>query len=201
MQRPRAKRSSHHTSRSSPSAVAVAAAAIAAALSSLAAADELPPGTIGAVVGAQAGTSGSYTSLGVGAAYGLSAAWQPIADDKRVGWGVRCSVLFGYFPDASSAPVSGVLRLVELDLVARLRIAPTARPGRYLTAGLGASLLRSNEPIKPDNQRAFAGPIATFGYEHNAWGSALLGIDVRYGIIETGPTSIGLLVFVGTALR
>ncbi len=163
-------------------------------------ADDLPAGTLGAVLGAQAGTSGAYTSLGVGVAYGLAAAWQPMSDEQRIGWGVRWSVLFGYFPDAASAPVSGVLRLVELDVVGRLRIAPTAQPGRYLTVGVGGSLLRSNEPIMPDNRRAFVGPIATFGYEHNAWGSALLGVDVRYGLIETGPTSIGLLVYVGTAL-
>lgn len=165
-----------------------------------AAAEELPAGTIGAVLGAQAGSAGSYNSLGVGVAYGLAAAWQPMDDEQRIGWGVRWSVLFGYFPGAASAAVSDVLRLVELDVLARVRVAPTNRPGRYLTVGAGASLLRSSEPIQPENRRAFAGPIATFGYEHNAWGSALLGVDLRYGLIETGPASIGLLVYVGTAL-
>ncbi|MEZ4362256.1 MAG: hypothetical protein R3B48_18855 [Kofleriaceae bacterium] len=163
-------------------------------------AEPYPAGSVGAVLGAQAGTAGSYTSLGAGVAYGLTAAWQPMADEQRVGWGARWSVLFGYFPASSSAAVSDVLLLVEMDLVARLRVAPTLKPGRYLTLGVGASLLRSNEPISPDGGRAFAGPIATVGYEHNAFGAVLLGFDLRYGLIETGPASIGLLVSVGTAL-
>jgi hypothetical protein len=163
-------------------------------------ADGLPAGSLGAVVGAQSGASGSYTSLGIGAAYGLTAAWQPMSDEQRVGWGVRWSALFGYFPDSKSAPVNGVLRLVELDLVAKLRVAPTLAPGRYLTVGVGGSLFRSNEPIRGEGTRTFAGPIVTFGYEHYAFGAMLLGVDLRYGLIETGPTSIGLLVSVGTAL-
>lgn len=163
-------------------------------------AEDLPAGSIGAVLGVQAGASGSADALGVGVVYGLTAAWQPMTDEQRVGWGVRWSVRFGYFPDSSSAAVSDVLRLVELDAVARLRVALTARAGRTLTAGAGVSLLRTNEPVLPDLQRAYAGPIATIGYEHLAWGAALLAIDVRYGIIETGPSSIGLLVSIGTAL-
>jgi hypothetical protein len=163
-------------------------------------ADNLPSGSLGAVLGAQSGASGSYTSLGIGVAYGLTAAWQPMSEEQRVGWGIRWSALFGYFPDSRSAPVNGVLRLVELDLVAKLRVAPTLKPGRYLTVGVGGSLLRANEPIRDEGTRTFAGPIATIGYEHNAFGAVLLGVDVRYGIIETGPTSIGLLVSVGTAL-
>jgi hypothetical protein len=161
--------------------------------------DDIPSGSIGAVLGSEAGASGSYTSLGIGVVYGLTAAWQPMSDDQRFGWGVRWSTLFGYFPSAAAAPVSGVMRLVEMDLVVRLRIAPTPKPGRYLTIGGGGSLLRTNEPLE-DGKRTFGGPIVTFGYEHNLLGVMLLGVDVRYGIIETGPTSIGLLVSIGTAL-
>jgi hypothetical protein len=174
------------------------------AWSAAASADGLPSGSVGAVVGAQSGTAGSYKPLGIGVAYGLTAAWQPMAEEQRLGWGLRWSAMFGYFPTGTSARVSGVLRLVELDLVARLRIAPTLKPGRYLTAGVGASLVRSNEPICRTGEvcktRAFAGPIATLGYEHNAWGAVLFGVDLRYGPIETVSSSIGLLVSVGTAL-
>lgn len=177
----------------------VAALAICAPRPAAANEDDLPSGSIGAVLGAEAGASGSYTSLGIGAVYGLTAAWQPMSDDQRIGWGVRWSTLFGYFPSAAAAPVSGVMRLVEMDLVVRLRVAPTLKPGRYLTIGAGGSLLRTNEPLE-DGERTFGGPIVTFGYEHNLLGAMLLGVDVRYGIIETGPTSIGLLVSVGTAL-
>ncbi len=163
-----------------------------------AAADVVAPGSLGLVAGGQSGASGSYTSLGIGFAFGLTAAWQPMEDEQRIGWGVRWSTLFGFFPGSASAPVSGMLRLVEMDLVARLRVAPTLKPGRYLTIGAGASLLRANEPI--EDERSFVGPIVTFGYEHYAFGAVLLGVDVRYGIIETGPTSIGLLLSIGTAL-
>jgi hypothetical protein len=181
------------------SLVFTVAGSLAATRPAAADSDDLPAGSIGAVLGVEAGASGSYTSLGVGVVYGLTAAWQPMSDDQRIGWGVRWSALFGYFPSAAAAPVSGVIRLVEMDLVVRLRIAPTPRPGRYLTIGAGGSLLRTNEPLE-NGDRIFGGPIATFGYEHNLLGVMLLGVDVRYGIIETGPASIGLLVSLGTAL-
>lgn len=178
----------------------VAASSAALAVGGSRARADIPSGSVGLVAGAKSGASGSYAALGIGAAYGLTAAWQPMGDEQRVGWGLRWSTLFGYFPSSSSAPVSGVLRLVEMDLIARLRIAPTFTPGRYLTVGVGASLFRANEPIYRENERSFLGPVATIGYEHYAWGAVLLGVDVRYGLIETGPTSIGLLVSFGTAL-
>lgn len=167
-------------------------------------AEALPSGSVGAVFGVQSGTSGFRRALGVGAIYGLTAAWQPMRDEQRIGWGVRWNSSFGYFPIADSASIDGVLRLVQLEVVARLRIAPTLKPGRYLTIGLGGSLLRSNEPICSgacsNQQRSFVGPITTLGYEYNAFGAVLLGMDLRYGLIETGPSSIGLLLSVGTAL-
>ncbi len=178
--------------------VAVFSAALAADGTS--ARGDIPSGSVGLVAGAKSGASGSYAALGIGASYGLTAAWQPMAEEQRIGWGLRWSTLFGYFPSSSSAPVSGVLRLVEMDLIARLRIAPTFTPGRYLTVGVGASIFRANEPIYQENERSFLGPVATIGYEHYAWGAVLLGVDVRYGLIEAGPTSIGLLVSFGTAL-
>jgi hypothetical protein len=168
-------------------------------------ADEVPAGTLGAVFGTEAGTSGAYQQVGIGVVYGLTAAWQPMKEDQRIGWGVRWTTLFGYFPAADAAPVNGVLRLVQMDLVARLRVAPTLKPGRYLTVGVGASLERSSEPVCRGGSercatRSFAGPVATLGYEHNAWGAVLIGLDLRYGPIEAVPASIGLLVSVGTAL-
>jgi len=57
-------------------------------------AEDLPAGSIGAVLGVQAGASGSADALGVGVVYGLTAAWQPMTDEQRVGWGVRWSVRF-----------------------------------------------------------------------------------------------------------
>lgn len=178
--------------------------ALSAVLAGEARAEDVPAGTLGAVVGTQAGTAGAYQRVGIGVVYGLTAAWQPMREEQRIGWGVRWSTLFGYFPAADAAPVNGVLRLVQMDLVARLRVAPTLKPGRYLTIGVGGSLERSSEPVCRAGvgcaTRSFAGPVATLGYEHNAWGAALIGLDLRYGPIEAVPASIGLLVSVGTAL-
>jgi hypothetical protein len=112
--------------------------ALVAILASRVGADEIPAGTLGAVLGTQAGTAGAYQRVGIGVVYGLTGAWQPMREGQRIGWGVRWTTLFGYFPTADSAPVKGVLRLVEMDLVARLRVAPTLKPGRYLTLGAGA---------------------------------------------------------------
>jgi hypothetical protein len=50
----------------------------------------------------------------------------------------------------------------------------------------------------PDNgterQRAFVGPVAAIALEQYAFGAFLFNVDVRYGLIGSGPSEIALLV-------
>ena len=80
-----------------------------------------------------------------------------------------------------------------MDLTAGIRIRPGVNPSRYITLRGGGALFRADQVIPPKMYRAFAGAIATVGIEQyiSGW---LLNIDVRYGLIGTGPTSVGLVI-------
>ncbi len=164
--------------------------------------DRLPSTSIGATVGIVAGAGPSATPLGIGFAWGFSAAVQPMRADQRLGWSVRWSSLFQYqnlLSNATAARVTTDLRLFQIDVAFRGRFAPTGS-GTYLTGGVGVALLRSNQPIQPDNQRLWSGGFATLGLDRYVLNGILLSLDARFGLIGTGPTTIATLLTVGYGL-
>jgi hypothetical protein len=94
---------------------------------------------------------------------------------------------------AAASRVSDQLLTLQMDLTAGIRIRPGVNPSRYVTLRGGGALFRADQVIPPKMYRAFAGAIATVGIEQyiSGW---LLNIDVRYGLIGTGPTSVGLVI-------
>lgn len=158
-----------------------------------ASAEPLPSGSIGAIFGGIAGTGADASRLGVGTQTGGYAAWQPMTTDRKVGWALRWSCVFGYLRDGDAARIDDALRTVHMDFTAGLRYRP-AQQGLYLTLRAGVELLRANEPIPPMNQRAYVGPMASVGIDKYAFGSVLFSIDIRYALIANGPSSIGLLL-------
>ncbi len=165
--------------------------------------DRLPSTTIGATLGLVAGAGPSAKPLGIGFAWGFSAAVQPMRADQRLGWSVRWSSLFQYqnlLTDATAARVSADLRLFQIDVSFRARFAPTGRSGTYLTGGIGVAMLRANQPIQPDNQRLWAGGFATLGVDRYVLKGMLLSLDARFGLIGTGPTTIATLLTIGYGL-
>ena len=164
--------------------------------------DRLPSTSIGATVGIVAGAGPSAKPLGIGFAWGFSAAVQPMRADQRLGWSIRWSSLFQYqnlLTDATAARVSVDLRLFQIDLSLRARFAPVGS-GTYLTGGVGVALLRANQPVQPDNQRLWSGGFATLGVDRYVLNGVLLSLDARFGLIGTGPTTIATLLTVGYGL-
>lgn len=175
------------------------AAALAALVVALAAvptrADPLPSGSMGLVFGAGGGTGRYARSLGLGYyQFGGQAAWQPMRTERRVGWSLKWQLVFGRMYGAESARVDVVLRTLQLDFMAGLRFRPGESPRRYLALRGGLELFRSNEVIKPDGQRAFVGAVADAAFEQYVFGAFMFNVDVRYGLIGTGPAEIALLV-------
>jgi hypothetical protein len=170
-------------------------AAIAATIATLvvpAAAEPLPPGSIGLAVGAVSGAGEDAKALGYGYLLGGQAAWQPMNTESRLGWSVKSTLLFGSMRAASAARVKDELLTLQMDLMLGLRIR-AGDPSRYLSARIGGALFRADQVIPPQMQRAFAGAVGSIGLDQYVSGW-LINIDVRYGLIGPGPATLGLVI-------
>jgi hypothetical protein len=171
-------------------ALAIAAVTLAAPS---ARAEPLPAGSIGVIVGAISGTGADANNLGYGWFWGGQAAWQPMNTDQRVNISTKWTAQFGRMYGATASRVNDTLYILQMDLTAGIRIRPGVNPSRYITLRGGGALLRSDQVIPPKMYRAFAGAVATVGMEQYIAGW-LLNVDVRYGLIGTGPTELGLVI-------
>jgi len=164
-------------------------------------AETLPSGSLGVMFGAGGGTGRYARSLGLGYyQFGSQAAWQPMTTERRLGWSVKWSFLFGTMYGAEAAHIDLYLRTLQMDFMAGLRIRPGSDPRRYLALRGGVELFRSNQVIERD-QRAFVGPVAAAAFEQYAFGAFLFNVDVRYGLIGAGPAEIALLVGASIAVQ
>ena len=165
-------------------------------------AEPLPSGSMGLVLGATAGTGRDASRLGVGyIGYPLSfqAAWQPMTTERRVGWTARWTTIFTSSYVADAAQVAD-LETMQMDLTLGVRIRPGSNPRRYVTARAGGGLFRANQQIPPKMERAFVGGVVSVGVQQYFLGTRLLlDIDVRYGLIGDGPTSIALTAGISIA--
>jgi len=159
-------------------------------------AEPLPPGSIGGVVGAASGIGADANRLGYGYQLGGQAAWQPMATERRYGWAAKWSFVFGTMYDAGAASVGDTLLTLQMDLMLGIRLRPRTNLGQYLTLRGGGQLLRANQLVPPQNHRAFAGAVASVGFEQYTHG-LLLDFDVRLSQIGTGPTIFAFMLGVG----
>ena len=163
-------------------------------------ADPLPASSLGLVFGGGKGTGASAQTLGTGYfQFGGQAAWQPMTTEHRIGWSFKWQFMFGTMYDSNSARIDDVLRTLQMDFMAGLRVRPWASPTRYLALRGGVELLRSNELI--NGHRAYVGPIANAAFEQYAFGKLLFNVDLRYGLVGSGPTEIALLVGASLAIQ
>jgi hypothetical protein len=162
-------------------------------------AERLPSGTIGASTVVMTGTGSTRKQLGVGFGIGFTAAWQPMRADQFIGYGIRWStqfLFFNYLDQADAARINSRLKMYQADLGVRARV--TIAPRNFLTLGGGLALLRSTEPVVAQGTKSWAGPFGAIGFERYVLGGLLMTIDLRYGLLTQGPTSLGLSLTLGT---
>jgi hypothetical protein len=165
-------------------------------------AEPLPSGSIGVLIGVGRGTGSYVHRLGLGYhQFGSQAAWQPMTTERRVGWSLKWSFVFGTMYYADSARIDLYLRTLQVDFRAGLRVRPGASPRTYLALRGGVELFRTNELIAPSNQRAFVGPVAEAAVEQYWFGAFMFNVDVRYGLIGTGPSEIAVLAGASISVR
>ncbi|WP_428264230.1 hypothetical protein [Haliangium sp.] len=154
--------------------------------------DELPAGRIGAGIGLRAGLGRLGSDFGLGLVGSIEAGYHPTSRGQRVSLGVSWAVRRGWFGYDDEASVAGSLHLTEFDFGGRMRIAITPSGRRFLTLGAGASLLRTNVPVPPDDERTYWGGYGTVGVEFFVLGY-LMNSEIRYGPIGAGPASISFM--------
>jgi len=160
-----------------------------------AAAQTVPRGRMAAMIGVRNGTRALGSDFGLGVLYGVQAAWEPMLEGSHFGYAVQWEVLRGdFFSDP--AAITGGLEILEMSLGARLRVAPRD-PARTIFLGGGGSLLRSNAPLPPDEERAYIGGFAGGGVEQLIGRHLLLTVEVRYGMIGNGPGALSVMLGVG----
>jgi hypothetical protein len=169
------------------------AVALVLLLASTAAAEPLPPGSLGFTVGGISGTGADAKNLGFGYVLGGQAAWQPMDTTDRINWSAKWTALFATMYSAEAARVNDQILTLQMDVMLGVRIRPGTNPSRYLTLRGGAALLRADQVIPPQMFRAYAGGVAAIGVEQYVSGW-LLNVDVRYGMIGAGPSELGLVI-------
>lgn len=168
-------------------------------------ADPVPSGALGLFTGVIAGTGADAARIGVGYyQIGARASWQPMPRERRIGYTLRWSTMFGAFYGGNAQRIDPPLRTTQMDLTVGVRVRPWTTRSRYLTLRGGGELLRANEPIPTgtsmEGRRSFAGATASVGLDQYALGM-MFNAEVRYGMIGgTGPTTLAFVVgaaFVG----
>lgn len=180
-----------------------ALAALLVGVASPALAEPMAAGSVGVVFGPVSGTGADAKRLGAGIQYGGQATWQPMSTDRPFGYSLRWATMFGRVYGGTAAQIDDSLSTVQMDLMVGLRYRPWTTPRRYLTVRAGAGLLRANEPIPTDTadgtdmmKRSFLGGVASVGLDQYVY-NFLLNIDVRYGLIGSGPSQVSLVIGFG----
>jgi hypothetical protein len=163
-------------------------------------AEALPPGALEVFGGAISGLGADASRVGFGYQLGASAAFQPMDTSRRWNWALRWSVLFAGLYDGKAEQVNPPLRTVMMDLTAGIRFRPWSSPTRYLTARIGAGMLRANDPII-DGARSYVGPVSSVGFDQYI-GTLIVGFDVRYALMPmpfstSGPGQVAFVLRFG----
>ncbi len=167
----------------------------------------IPSGRFGVSAGVRQGLGSLGSDYGIGAIARLEAGYHPTSLERRLSLGVHWSFLWGWFGFDDAASVAGSLALIEVSLGAKVRMMLDRRNRMFFALGSGFSLLRTNVPIPPDDERMYRGPYLSIGVETLRridvpveafpFGFDALGFEARYGFIAGGPGSISVMVGFG----
>lgn len=169
--------------------------AVTAASTSTAQGDDVPRGKFGLSFGVRQGLGQLSDDYGLGTIGAIEAGYHPGDPDRSLSFGLSWSVVWGSF-GADEASIAGTLDVLEFNFGARLRrlMEPSAR---FLIVGSGLTLLRTNVPIPPDDERVYVGPYVSAGVEQLVWDTLLLSFEARYGLLVGGPGSISICLGIG----
>ena len=156
----------------------------------------LPAGNFGLSVGVRQGMGRLSDDFGPGVVMAMEAGYHPTRPDSSVSLGLEWSAAWSWF-GADQASIAGSLQMLELSMGVRLRRVINEPRPRFLVLSPGVSVLRTNVPIPPDDERHYVGLYVAAGVEQYLYEKLMLSFDVRYGMVVGGPGSISLALGVG----
>jgi hypothetical protein len=86
------------------------------------------------------------------------------------------------------------LIVVEMNFGLCIRVAPDPSEPRFITVSGGASFLRTDVTIPPDNDRVYLGPYVGLGVDQYISNQYILSLQGRYGMLAGGPTALTILL-------
>jgi hypothetical protein len=177
------------------SLAALAALAIVGSSRSARAQVEVPRGDFGVSlqISQNAGETGeAYRLAWLG---GVKAGYEPLRFGKSA-LGAAWSLAGGQYFVADDQLPDDTVGVLEMSLGVRFRRLLGTTTPRFLAIGAGGTILRIGRALPPDNKRVYLGPYATIGLDQYLGTRVLLSFMARYGLIETGPASLGLRISV-----
>lgn len=156
---------------------------------------EVPRGDYGVIlqIGQNAGETGdAYRLAWLG---GVKAGYEPLRFGKSA-LGASWSLAGGQYFVAGDQLPDATIGVLEMSLGLRYRRLLGTTTPRFLALGAGGTILRLGRALPPDNDRVYLGPYATVGLDQYIGTKILLSFMARYGLIGTGPASLGLRISV-----
>lgn len=157
---------------------------------------ELPAGKFGVATALRQNTGALGGDYGFGFLFGVQAGYHPSFFGSRYSVGAVWGILWGRFNSDNPELVEEVLSPLEMNFGLRFRMAFDPGEPRFLTAGGGGTLMRTNVPIPPDDERLYFGPYASIGVDQYFSRKYLVSLEARYGMIGLGPNSLTLVLSV-----
>jgi hypothetical protein len=169
------------------------AALVALAAGSAEAQVEVPKGDYGVMlqIGQNAGEAGDAYRLAW--LTGVKAGYEPLRLGKSA-LGATWSLSGGQYFIADDQLPDQTVGVLEMSFGLRYRRLLGTTTPRFLAIGAGGTLLRLGRALPPDNDRVYLGPYATIGLDQYIGSRVLLSFMARYGLISTGPVSLGLRI-------
>ena len=169
------------------------ALAVLAAASTAHAQAEVPKGDFGLIlqISQNAGETGdAYRLSWMG---GVRAGYEPVRIGKSA-LGLAWSLAGGQYFIADEQLPDTTIGVLEMSAGLRFRRQLGAAAPRFFALGAGGTMLRLGRAVPPDNDRIYVGPYASIGLDQYLGNRVLLSFTARYGLIATGPASLGLRI-------
>lgn len=163
--------------------------------------DELPIGGIKFAAGLRQGLGELGDAFSFGWLAGLEANYHPTVLSSSFSFGVAWSIYFGRFGAGDSAVIDETLKLVEMSFGLRVRRRMSAEEVRFISLGSGVTIMRTNLPVPPKNERLNTGPYIAMGIEQYFKSDSALSFSVRYGLVTNGPASLSIILGVTLATK